>query len=70
MYSESVIYNFTMLVSKQILVTALVLVAGATSLTGCGQTGSLYMPAPQTPTKTTPSAALTMPAHGAFARLT
>ncbi|MFZ2308647.1 MAG: lipoprotein [Rhodoferax sp.] len=39
-----------MLNAKQILVTALVLATGVVGLTGCGQTGSLYLPArPATP---------------------
>jgi predicted small lipoprotein YifL len=70
MYSESVIYNFTMLSSKQILASALVLVASMTSLTGCGQTGSLYMPAPKAPANTTPGAALTVPVPEAVTLLT
>jgi predicted small lipoprotein YifL len=40
-----------MLISKQILVSALIVVSAVTSLTGCGQTGSLYLPAPQIPVK-------------------
>ena len=37
-------YNFTMLIAKQILVSALVLGACVASLAGCGQTGALYLP--------------------------
>jgi predicted small lipoprotein YifL len=39
-----------MLNAKQILVSAFVLAAVVASLTGCGQTGSLYLPTrPATP---------------------
>ncbi|MCF8156147.1 MAG: lipoprotein [Rhodoferax sp.] len=41
-----------MLISKQILVSALILSASVASLTGCGQTGSLYLPAPSAPANT------------------
>jgi predicted small lipoprotein YifL len=38
-----------MLNAKQILVSALALVVGMAGLTGCGQTGSLYLPSRPAP---------------------
>jgi predicted small lipoprotein YifL len=40
-----------MLITKQILVSVFVLGAGVTTLTGCGMTGSLYLPTTPTPSK-------------------
>jgi predicted small lipoprotein YifL len=40
-----------MLLTKQILVSALALGAGVLNLAGCGQTGALYLPARATPVK-------------------
>jgi len=40
-----------MLITKQILVSALILGAGVLNLSGCGQTGPLYLPAKNTPAK-------------------
>jgi predicted small lipoprotein YifL len=57
-----------MLISKQILVTALTLSPIVASLTGCGQTGSLYLPVPQTPVNAASGAAVTLPATGIFTR--
>jgi predicted small lipoprotein YifL len=37
-------YNFTMSKTKQILVIAMVLGFYGLNLTGCGQTGPLYLP--------------------------
>ncbi|MDO8699365.1 MAG: lipoprotein, partial [Rhodoferax sp.] len=45
-----------MLITKQILVSALVLGACVLNLAGCGQTGALYLPARTTPAKQTPLA--------------
>ncbi|MES2581163.1 MAG: lipoprotein [Pseudomonadota bacterium] len=47
-----------MLIAKQILVSALVLGACMSTLTGCGQTGSLYLPPPPKPAKPAASAPL------------
>jgi predicted small lipoprotein YifL len=46
-------YNFTMLHSKQILVSTLTLVVSVLNLAGCGQTGALYLPPPSNPTAST-----------------
>jgi predicted small lipoprotein YifL len=46
-------YNFTMLYSKQILVSTLALVASVLNVAGCGQTGALYLPPPSNPTAST-----------------
>jgi predicted small lipoprotein YifL len=48
-----------MLISKQILVSAFVLGASVTGLTGCGQTGALYLPTPKSAANTEPGAAST-----------
>jgi len=47
-----------MLIAKQILVRALVLGACMSTLVGCGQTGSLYLPQTPNPAKPTASAPL------------
>jgi predicted small lipoprotein YifL len=51
-----------MLFSKQILVIASILGASMVNLTGCGQTGALYLPAPHPPVNLVPSAAGNLPA--------
>lgn len=53
-------YNFTMLITNQILVRWLVLAACAFTLTGCGQTGSLYLPT--RPASATPAPLAARPA--------
>ncbi|MES2949362.1 MAG: lipoprotein [Pseudomonadota bacterium] len=50
-----------MLITKQILVRALVLGACMSTLTGCGQPGPLYLPTKPTPSKPASSAALATP---------
>ncbi|MDO8252866.1 MAG: lipoprotein [Rhodoferax sp.] len=37
-------YNFTMLLSRRILVSAIILGISAVSLSACGQQGALYLP--------------------------
>ena len=54
-------YNFAMLKSLPILVSASVLVAGAMSLSACGQRGPLYLPSGPTATATLPAAPASMP---------
>ena len=49
-------YNFTMLIFKQILISAMVLGSGVWSLAGCGQTGSLYLPTRTAQAKPPPAA--------------
>ncbi|MBK6323676.1 MAG: lipoprotein [Burkholderiales bacterium] len=48
-----------MLRVKQILVSALVLVVCMVSLSGCGQTGSLYLPKRPAPAGSVPAAGAT-----------
>ena len=47
-------YNFTMLHICQILVSTIVLAISAVSLSGCGQQGPLYLPAPTAQAQVTP----------------
>lgn len=54
-------YNFTMLTTKQILISALALGASVLNLSGCGQTGPLYLPATAQPPK--PSVPVPVPAR-------
>ncbi|MDO8457863.1 MAG: lipoprotein [Burkholderiaceae bacterium] len=50
-----------MLIAKQILVSSLVLGAGLSTLTGCGQTGALYLPTERTQTVPSSTAAKAFP---------